>query len=81
MANKKLKDALLQNSKAAVTSGRSATAGVSDQTGFVWLPLAEIQPDPEQPRTHIDEAALRQLAESIRALGQIEPILVQPLRA
>lgn len=81
MANKKLKDALLQNSKSAVTSGRSATAGVGDQTGFVWLRLAEIQPDPEQPRTHIDEAALRQLAESIRALGQIEPILVQPLRA
>lgn len=81
MANKKLKDALLRNSKAAVTSGRSATAGVADQTGFVWLPLSEIQPDPEQPRTHIDEAALRQLTESIRALGQIEPILVQPLRA
>jgi ParB/RepB/Spo0J family partition protein len=81
MANKKLKDALLQNSKDAVTSGRSATAGVSDQTGFVWLPIGEIQPDPEQPRTHIDEVALRQLAESIRALGQIEPILVQPLRA
>ena len=81
MANKKLKDALLRNSKSAVTSGRSATAGVSDQTGFVWLPLAEIQPDPEQPRTHIDEVALKQLAESIRALGQIEPILVQPLRA
>jgi len=81
MANKKLKDALLQNSKSAVTSGRSATAGVGDQTGFVWLRLAEIQPDPEQPRTHIDEAALRQLVESIRALGQIEPVLVQPLRA
>jgi ParB/RepB/Spo0J family partition protein len=82
MANtKNLRDALLGRSKAAIDAGRSAAPGVADQSGAVWLPLAEIAPDPDQPRTHYDEAAMRQLCDSIRAVGQIEPILVQPLRA
>lgn len=82
MANsKRLRDALLQNSKQAVQSGRSAAAGVSEQSGAVWLPVAEILPDPDQPRTAVDDATLARLVESIRALGQIEPILVEPLRA
>lgn len=82
MANtKNLRDALLGRSKAAIDAGRSSAPGVADQSGAVWLPLAEIAPDPDQPRTHYDEAAMRQLCDSIKAVGQIEPILVQPLRA
>jgi ParB/RepB/Spo0J family partition protein len=82
MANtKQLRDALLGRSKDAIHSGRSATPGVADQSGAVWLPVADVAPDPDQPRTHYDEEAMRQLCESIQAVGQIEPILVQPLRA
>jgi ParB/RepB/Spo0J family partition protein len=78
---KDLRARLLGSSKAAIEAGRSAVPGVAEQSGAVWLPVAEIAPDPDQPRTHYDETAMRQLCDSIRRLGQIEPILVQSLRA
>lgn len=81
MANaKRLRETLLNRSKAAIESGRSAAPGVGDQSGAVWLPVSEVAPDPDQPRTHYDDDAMRQLCESIKAIGQIEPIVVQPLR-
>lgn len=42
------------------------------------LPLERLQPNAEQPRRHFDEAALDELAASIRHLGLIQPITVQP---
>lgn len=42
------------------------------------IPVASIMPLPGQPRTHFAEEALEQLAESIRARGVIQPIIVQP---
>ena len=42
------------------------------------IPVASIVPLPGQPRTHFDEEALEQLAQSIRARGVIQPIIVQP---
>jgi ParB/RepB/Spo0J family partition protein len=81
MANtKRLREALLTSSKRAVQSGRSAAPGVGEHSGAVWLPVAEILPDEAQPRTHIDDEALAKLVESIRSIGQVEPILVEPLR-
>ncbi len=44
----------------------------------VWLLLTEeVQPDPEQPRRHFDEAALTALAEDISRRGVLEPLLVR----
>jgi|BarGraIncu00222A_1022003.scaffolds.fasta_scaffold01347_5 ParB family chromosome partitioning protein len=43
------------------------------------LTLDELQPGRYQPRTRIDEAALRELAESIKAQGVMQPVLVRPL--
>ena len=40
--------------------------------------LSEVQPNPEQPRKDFDEAALSELAESIREQGVIQPLLVEP---
>jgi ParB family chromosome partitioning protein len=37
-----------------------------------------IAPNPQQPRTHFDERALERLAESIRARGVLQPVLVTP---
>jgi ParB family transcriptional regulator, chromosome partitioning protein len=42
------------------------------------LPVAQIAPDREQPRTEFDEAALQELALSIRKDGVIEPLVVRP---
>ena len=39
-----------------------------------------LQPGRYQPRTHMDEASLDELAESIRQQGVMQPVLVRPLR-
>jgi len=43
------------------------------------LPITQLQPGKYQPRTRMDEGALTELAESIRAQGLLQPILVRPL--
>ena len=45
------------------------------------LPLERIRSGRYQPRTHMDEAALAELAESIKAQGVMQPILVRPVDA
>ncbi len=43
------------------------------------LPAHHLQPGKYQPRTHMDEHALADLAESIRTQGVIQPILVREI--
>ena len=44
------------------------------------LEIDQLQPGKYQPRTHMDEAALKELAASIKAQGVMQPILVRPGR-
>lgn len=46
----------------------------------IAIPLREIMPNTRQPRTRFDEAALEELAESIREHGVIQPIIVKAIR-
>jgi ParB family transcriptional regulator, chromosome partitioning protein len=46
-------------------------------TGIVRVPVERILRDPTQPRKTFDEAKLRELAESIRTQGVIQPVLVR----
>ena len=41
---------------------------------FEEVEIASVVPNPKQPRTHFDEQALGELAESIRTLGVIQPL-------
>jgi ParB family chromosome partitioning protein len=43
------------------------------------IPLAEIETNPFQPRLHFDQEALKELAESIKVHGIIQPITVRKL--
>lgn len=43
------------------------------------LPVDRLKPGKYQPRTHFDEAALAQLADSIAAHGVLQPLLVRPV--
>lgn len=43
------------------------------------IPLSSIVESPTNPRKRFDEAALRELAESIKSKGLIEPAIVRPL--
>jgi ParB family chromosome partitioning protein len=42
------------------------------------IPVAKLQPSPFQPRKHFDEAALAELAESIKRHGIVQPLVVTP---
>ncbi len=41
------------------------------------IAISAIVPNPKQPRSHFDEDALEELADSIRALGVIQPVTVK----
>jgi ParB family transcriptional regulator, chromosome partitioning protein len=45
------------------------------------IPLDQIDPNPFQTRSHIDEGQLAELAASISANGVVQPILVRPLQS
>lgn len=42
------------------------------------VPVDRVRPNPYQPRVDMDEAALAELTESIRAHGVLEPVIVRP---
>jgi ParB family transcriptional regulator, chromosome partitioning protein len=42
---------------------------------FHQVPLAELQPDPAQPRKYMDPAALEELTASVNQVGIIEPVV------
>jgi ParB family transcriptional regulator, chromosome partitioning protein len=45
-------------------------------SGLAEVPVRAIQPNPHQPRGFFDEQALRELADSIREHGLIQPLIV-----
>lgn len=47
-------------------------------TGYREIPIASIQPNQYQPRDVFDEEALGALADSIREVGLLQPVLVRP---
>jgi ParB family transcriptional regulator, chromosome partitioning protein len=54
------------------------TGTVAEQAGgLADIPTAEIRPNPQQPREHFDEEALAALADSIREVGLLQPVLVR----
>lgn len=61
-----------------IDPGSGETALV-DRNELKSLDISSISALPGQPRTHFDEAALGELADSIRARGVIQPIIVRPL--
>ncbi|WP_029888511.1 ParB/RepB/Spo0J family partition protein [Polycyclovorans algicola] len=48
-------------------------------SGLADLPVAQLQPGAHQPRKHFDEAGLAELADSIRARGIVQPLIVRPV--
>jgi ParB family chromosome partitioning protein len=50
---------------------------VRDDREIARLPLASIHPLPGQPRRHFDDAAIAELADSIRTRGLLQPVIVR----
>jgi ParB family chromosome partitioning protein len=59
--------------------GNAVASGGNPQSGLAMLPVAQIEPHPDQPRRHFDEDALEELARSIAARGVIQPVVVRPV--
>jgi ParB family chromosome partitioning protein len=59
--------------------GGGAKARTEDE--LAQLPVDALRPGKYQPRTRMDEVSLAELAESIRARGVIQPIVVRPVDA
>ena len=49
----------------------------NDELGLQEIPISSIRPNPQQPREHFDEESLAALAESIREVGVLQPVLVR----
>ncbi|GGL11816.1 chromosome partitioning protein ParB [Sphaerisporangium melleum] len=63
----------------SAASGSPADEGPKPVAGayFLEIPVAAIIPNPRQPRDIFDEDALRELADSIREVGLLQPIVVR----
>ena len=61
--------------------GAPEVADARATNGLSELPLEAIEPNPDQPRRIIDDAALEALASSIRSSGVVQPIAVRPVGA
>mgnify|MGYP001097618203 CR=1 FL=1 len=61
----------------SLISGDAAGAGTN---GLALVPVADIDPHPNNPRRHFDDAALDELAASIAQRGVIQPVIVRPAR-
>lgn len=62
-----------------VTVSAAAQSASADPARKV-VNVGQLDPHPDQPRTHFDEDALKALASSIKKHGLLQPILVRPSR-
>lgn len=66
-------DALIPGSDEQAGRKPSASGG-----GVTQIPIDQIQPNPQQPRSEMNAEALEELAASIREHGIIQPLIVSP---
>jgi ParB family chromosome partitioning protein len=55
------------------------STGAREETGLRDIPTDLIRPNPSQPRREFDDEALLALAESVKARGILQPVVVRPL--
>lgn len=63
-----------------IPPGDAASGGtdVGQAAMLVEIPLADITPNPHQPRMLFDEESLAELTASVQQIGVLQPILVRP---
>jgi ParB family transcriptional regulator, chromosome partitioning protein len=54
-----------------------AALATGDEPALVEIAVADIVPNPHQPRVHFDEETLAELASSIAQVGVLQPVLVR----
>lgn len=87
MAKSSRKPALGKGLSAILNSAATDIEKVPETTAeqvvgnVIDMPLGNIHPNPNQPRTHFDEERIQELAQSIQELGIIQPITVRKTAA
>ena len=66
-----------KKSRAAVSARKAGTAQDAAES-VVYISLNDIKPNSAQPRKSFDQEALPELADSIKAYGVIQPVLLRP---
>lgn len=61
------------------TKSKSKVPKSSQQEGVTFVDIACLARNPEQPRRHFDPDQLKELSDSIRKKGILQPILVRPI--
>jgi len=61
-------------------SGPTMVPGSSPRIGANDIPIEMIEPNPYQTRRHLREDALKELADSIKVSGVVQPVVVRPLQ-
>jgi ParB/RepB/Spo0J family partition protein len=92
MSKKTLKDAMHKSAALAARSSAGSASALDEVLGATpsavpapakilpgarLVPLNQVEPDPKQPRRTMDQEALRDLADSIRENGVLQPITVR----
>ena len=72
-----MRKALGRGLEALLPGGGAAEPVLAPAPARDQVALADIRPNPEQPRRHFDEAALQTLADSIRHRGLLQPLVVR----
>ena len=63
----------------ALLAGSNDTASGADTSALKTIAIDRLRPGKYQPRTHMDQESLNELAASIKAQGVMQPILVRPV--
>jgi len=69
----------INRANAETPSAQPATTAVIGLT-LLEIPLSQIVPNPRQPRREFDDAAIKELAESIRSEGLMQPVVVRKVK-
>jgi ParB family chromosome partitioning protein len=59
--------------------GLAQLLGEVEENNLREIPLSSIVPNPKQPRKNFDEQTLNELAESLKSVGLLQPLVVRPL--
>lgn len=71
--------AILSNPNTDITQSKNSTDTNTPLGSIGSLLLTTIEVNPFQPRSHFDQTALHELADSIKELGVVQPITVRKL--
>ena len=56
---------------------KAATQSAKEEKNQIFVNIAKVEPNRDQPRKNFDEDSLQELSESIRQFGVLQPLLVQ----